>query len=307
MLVVFPRRSLGQVGPLVSRWTGVDWRVWGVALVAFLVFVRVTKLLGAPAVFEGTSATGRPLFFPTGYGIGTILVLLGGYLAIQALGHARRYRELTACPIHTDQTTETTGCVSVGGTLAPDDVQETPVSGADSVWYAYEVWEQATGGPFSGAWFPVDRGESGIRCRVEAPGARDYVLDLASVSFLPSMSQVELGEAERTVAPDEPVPAELGRTETVGHADGGTDTGRRPRRYREWFLSPGTSVVASGDPQAASSPGTVVLGGEGRPVRLGIGSTYDSLCTSIRRRAVFGGASGLVFLFVGLALVGLFL
>lgn len=302
-VILVPTRSIGEGLRRISRRTGVDRERWLFALGAFLAFVAVTKRLGAPDVLVGCG-TGRRILCPTGYGVGTALVLFGGGALLLAVGFGSKYRAFRRAPASRVPGPDVDRA-TIEGVLEPAERPlKTPIDGERALWYGYEIAERQPGGPLAGRWLPVASGERSTPCRATIARERRLSVAFESVRLAPTVDDANVRYAERTVRPDDPLPAGIARLERT-LADGSDDTRTTARRYREWYVAPDDVVVATGRLASRGHGTDRVLGGDDGPTAVAVGTTAPELRATLRVRTVLWGGVGLAVTLVGLALVGL--
>lgn len=297
-LLAVPRRSIRESLRRLGRRTGVGWGWWAVTVVAFLGVVNATGWLGAPEVFVRCTPGGRDALCPTGYGVGTFLVGVGSLMVVLAAGFGRRYRQLRRHPPDLDADGDR---VTVAGRLEQrGQPLETPVAGADALWYTCEVDERNPERFLADSWLPVSSDDRSGRCSVTDARGRRLHLELENVALVPTFIDANVGYAETVVGPSDSPPDVPG----VDPAGSPGDPDRSAsRRYREWYVSPGDVVVASVPATGATEDGAA--GDGGGATLLAVGRDYADLRATLGVRTAFVGGPGLVALLVGAAIVSL--
>lgn len=281
---------------MASRRT--NTRFWVLALVVFLVVGTTTNALGAPEAFVRVSQTTRPLFLPTGYGLGMLFVLVGFILLVLAAGIGQHYRMLRR---HPPDDNRATGRTTVEGQITPASTAlSAPVDGSQAVWYVCEILERQTGGIFAGNWLPVASVERATTCRVSTLQGRDSTIEFGTARLLPTFSDAHVHCTEQTVRPDESLPPGIARLErTIDNSSNNTAA----RHYREWYITPETPVVANGRLTFDTTGTDRSIGRKAATILLGPERNYRSLCSSLRARTFLAGGSGVLLTAIGLVLV----
>lgn len=301
LLIAVPRHSIREIFRIITSRTGINWRWWLLTLFVFLLFINVTKYFGAPDALVRCSYTSRPILCPTGYGIGTVLILIGTYALVLSVGLGWKYRLLSRYPPNHSPSSER---ATVTGQANPKgNSLETPIDGEEAIWYRYEISERQSDGIFANNWLPIASGEQSKRCWMSTRSGSRLPIKFGSIHLVPTFMSSNVQSTEKIIHPNESLPPSIAQLEWTTNDKHINVDRTAALRYREWYVSENNTIVANGQVTSEASGVNQVINGDNAPMYLGVDMSYSDLCSLLSTRAVLSVSIGLLLTVIGVGTV----